>query len=105
MSMIPAPRQHSFAPARALISFRFFLKGTNAHVTPYKNRQDCRAFAAANAKAKTGKVVGRSPRRTPILLPEIVAARGGILLSGYKTKVVHFFLYGLFAANQTGGLI
>jgi hypothetical protein len=104
MSMRPAPRQHSFVPARALISSRFFLKGTNAQVTPYKNRQDCRA-SVSDAKAKTGKVVGRSPRRTPILLPEIVAARGGILLSGYKTKVVHFFLYGLFAANQTGGLI
>ena len=30
--MTLAPRQHSFAPARARISFRFFLKGTDAHI-------------------------------------------------------------------------
>jgi hypothetical protein len=30
MSMTPAPRRRSFAPARELISFRLFLTGINA---------------------------------------------------------------------------
>ena len=30
--LMTLPRQHSFAPGRALISFCFFLKGTNAHI-------------------------------------------------------------------------
>ena len=113
MSMTPAPRWHSFTPARELISSHFFHKGTNARLRQFILRSttenggyggqarlrrsfrlrsssfDGRIGGQAHvAPYKTGKIVGRSPRRTPILLPEIVAARGGILLSGSKTKVL-----------------
>ena len=75
MPMILAPRQHSFAPERALISFRFFLKGSNAHVARkadwrFKNRQDCRASAVAEAKVQPhSRLPGWQPDIQSLALP------------------------------------